>query len=97
MRHQPILVAGISSDLKVAMEKCYNEHIMDTAAQEKKKALQEKPGAKPSPSSKSSGLKNMECRETIKIHLKKLVPGQDWTQVPPKDKGPDVWKHYDPP
>ena len=43
MRRQPIPVAGISSDLEVAMEKCYNEHIMDTAAQEKKKALQEKP------------------------------------------------------
>ena len=39
MHRQPIRVAGISSDLEVAMEKCYNEHIMDTAAQEKK-ALQ---------------------------------------------------------
>ena len=54
---------------------------MDMAAQEKKKALQEKLGAKPSPSSKPSGLKNMECGETIKIHLKKIAPGQDWTDV----------------
>ena len=97
MHHQPIPVVGISSDLEVAMEKCYNEHIMDTAAQEKKKALQEKPGAKPSPSSKPSGLKNMGHGETIKIHLKKLAPGQDWAHVPPKDKGPDIGKHYDPP
>ena len=73
MRRQRIPVAGISSDLEVAMEKCCNEHIMDTAAQAKKKALQEKPGAKPSLSSKPSGLKNMGCRETIKIHLKKLA------------------------
>ena len=97
MCRQPIPVAGISSNLEVAMEKCYNEHIMDTAAQEKKKVLQEKPGAKPSLSSKSSGLKNMGCGETIKIHLKKLAPGQDWTHVPPKDKGPDIEKCYDPP
>ena len=97
MRCQPIPVAGISSDLEVAMEKCYNEHIMDTAAQEKKKALQEKPGTKPSPSSKPSGLKNMGRRETIKIHLKKMAPGQDWTHIPPKDKCPDVGKCYDPP
>ena len=39
MRRQPIPVVGISSDLEVAMEKCYNEHIMDMAAQKKKKAL----------------------------------------------------------
>ena len=97
MHCQPIPVVGISSDLEVAMEKCYNEHIMDTAAQEKKKVLQKKPGAKPSPSSKSSRLKNMGRGETIKIYLKKLAPGQDWTHVPPKDKGPDVGKRYDPP
>ena len=97
MRRQRIPVADISSDLEVAMEKCYNDHIMDMAAQEKKKALQEKPGAKPSPSSKPSGLKNMGCGETIKIHLKKMASGQDWTHVPPKDKGPDVGKRYDPP
>ena len=61
MCHQPILVAGILSDLEVAMERCYNKHMMDTATQEKKKAPQEKPGAKLSPSSKPSGLKNMGC------------------------------------
>ena len=97
MHRQPIPVVGISSDLEVAMEKCYNEHIMDTAAQAKKKALQEKLGAKDSPSSKPSGLKNMGRGETIKIHLKKLALGQDWTHVSPKDQGPDVGKCYDPP
>ena len=97
MRHQPILVAGISSDLEVAMERYYNEHVMDTATQEKKKALQEKPGPKPSPSSKPSGLKNKGCGETLKIHLKKMAPGQVWTHVLPKDKGPDVGKRYEPP
>ena len=97
MRRQPIPVAGISSDLEVAMERCSNEHVMDTAAQEKKKALQEKPGTKPSPSSKPSGLKNMGRGETLKIHLKKMALGQNWTHVPPKDKGPDVRKCYEPP
>ena len=52
MRRQAILVVGISSDLEVAMERCYNQHIMDTATQQKKKELQEKPGPKPAPSSK---------------------------------------------
>ena len=33
MRRQAIPVAGISSDLEVPMEMCYNQHIMDTAAQ----------------------------------------------------------------
>ena len=95
MCRQPIPVAGILSDLEVVMERCYNKHMMDTATQEKKKALQEKLGTKPSPSSKPSGLKNMGHGETIKIHLKKMALGQDWTHVPPKDKGPDVGKCYE--
>ena len=46
MHHQAIPVAGISSDLEVAMEMCYNQYIMDTATQQKKKEQQEKPGQK---------------------------------------------------
>ena len=69
MCHQPIPVVGISSDLEVIMEKCYNEHIMDTAAQQKKKELQEKPDPKSAPSSKPSGVKGRGCGETLKLHL----------------------------
>ena len=69
MRHQAIPVAGISSDLEVAMEMCYNQHIMDMAAQQKKKEHQEKPGPKPTPSSKPTGVKNIGRGETIKLHL----------------------------
>ena len=103
MRRQAIPVAGITSDLEVAMEQCYNKHIMDTAAQQKKKELKEKPGPKPAPSSKSSkptrmaGIKNPGHGETIKIHLKKKAPGQDWTPVLPKDDGPNVRKQYEKP
>ena len=56
MHHQAIPVAGISSDLEVAIEICYNQHIMDTAVQQKKKEHQEKPGPKPNPSSKPTGV-----------------------------------------
>ena len=94
MHCQPIPVLGISSDLEVAMERCYNKHVMDTATQQKKKELQEKPGPKPALSSKPSRLKNRGCRETIKLHLQKKAPGQDWTHVPPKDDGPDIRKCY---
>ena len=100
MHQQAIPVVGITSDLEVAMEQCYNEHIMDTAAQQKKKELKEKLGPKPAPSSKSSKptrIKNLGCGETIKIHLKKKAPGQDWTLVLPKDDSPDVGKHYETP
>ena len=97
MRRQAIPVAGITSDLEVAMERCYNEHILDMAAQQKKKELKEKPGPKPAPSSKPTGTKNLGHRETIKLHLKKKAPGQDWTPVPPKDDSPNVGKHYETP
>ena len=96
MRRQAIPVVDISSDLEVAMEMCYNQHIMDTAAQQKKKEQQEKPGQKATPSSKPTGIKNLGlgCGETIKLHLRKKALGQDWTHVTPKDDGPDVRKRY---
>ena len=97
MHHQAIPVAGISSDLEVAMEMCYDQHVMDTAAWRKKKEHQEKPCPKATPSSKSTGVKNMGCRETIKLHLRKKAPGQDWTHVTPKDDSPDIGKHYETP
>ena len=97
MHRQAIPVVGISSDLEVAMEMCYNQHIMDMAAQQKKKEHLEKLGPKPTPSSKPTGVKNMGHRETIKLHLRKKAPGQDWTHVTPKDDGPDVGKHYETP
>ena len=100
MCRQAIPVAGITSDLEVAMERCYNEHILDTAAQQKKKDLQEKLGSKPGPPpkfSKSTGTGNLGHWETIKIHLKIKAPGQNWTPVPPKDDGPNVRKCYKPP
>ena len=74
------------------MERCYSEYILDTAAQEKKKASQKKLAAKHSLASKPSRSKTLGCGETIKIHLKKAVQGLDWTHVPPKDPGPDVRK-----
>ena len=87
-------MAGISSKLKVAMERCYNEHVMDTAAQEKKKTSPEKQGLKPSPAPKQSGSKTLEHREKIKLHIKKPVQGPGWTYVPPKDFGPNVRRPY---
>ena len=97
MCRQAIQVAGISSDLEVAMEMCYNQHIMDMATQQKKKEQQEKPGQKATPSSKPTRIKSMGCGETIKLHLWKKAPGQDWTHITPKDNGPDVGKRYERP
>ena len=94
IQHQPIPVVGILSKLKVTMEKCYSEHMLDTAAQEKKKASQEKPDAKPSLATKPSRSKTLGRGETIKIHLKKVVQGLGWTHIPPKDLGPDVGNQY---
>ena len=56
MCRQAIPVVGISSDLEVAMEMYYNQHIMDTAAQQKKKEQKEKPVQKATLSSKPTGI-----------------------------------------
>ena len=87
---QPILVAGISSTLKVAMKKCYSEFILDTTAQEKKKASQGKLGGKSSPAPKPSESRTLGHGETIKVHLKKVAQGVGWIHVPLKDLGADT-------
>ena len=97
MHHQPIPVAGISSVLAVTMERCYNEHIMDMAAQQKKKEQQERPGPKSTPSSKPISVKGRGHRETLKLHLRKTALGAGWTPVPPKNVSPDVGKPYETP
>ena len=96
MCQQAFPVAGILSDLEVAMEMCYNQHIMDMAAQQKKKEQQEKSSQKATPSSKPTSIKNMGRRETIKLHLWKKALGQDWTHVMPKDNGLDVNPGHNP-
>ena len=97
MRWQATPVAGISSELEVAMEWEYNQHMLDTAAQQKKKELQEKSVPKPALSSRPAGLKTLGCGDMIKLHLCKKAPGEDWTHVPSKDNGPDVGRRYETP
>ena len=84
---QAIPVAGITSDLEVSMERCYNEHILDTATQQKKKGLHEKLGSKPGPAPKSSkptGTGNLGRGETIKIHQKEKGSGSRLDSGPAK-------------
>ena len=76
------------------MEECYNKEVKK-AKVEKNKAPKEKPGATPSPAPKSPGLKTMEYRESIKLHLKKTAMGEGWSHIPPKDKGPDISQRYE--
>ena len=89
IQHQPIPVAGISSDLEVAMEKCYNEEVMNALAK-KSKAPKKKPGTSHSPASKSPRLKTLGRGESIKLHIKKAIQGPGWNHVQLKDTGPDV-------
>ena len=74
MCRQAIPVAGISSDLEVAMERCYNQHIMDTAAQQKKKELQEKPGPKTRPVLQTNRSKEHGARGNHQITSPKEGP-----------------------
>ena len=75
MRHQAIPVAGISSDLEVAMEMCYKQHIMDMAAQQKKKEQQEKPGQKATPSSKPTEVSHSGYDVNLIRHSSDTTPG----------------------
>ena len=88
--------SGISSVLEVAIERCYNEHVMDMAAQQKKKEQQGRLRPKSTPSSKPTA-KSLGRGQTLKLYLKKAAPGEGWAPVLPKDDSPDFGKPYETP
>ena len=93
IRHQPIPVAGLSSDLEVAMERCHDQEVLSL---QKDKMARGKPGAPIiSPDAQTSRVQNSVRDGTwAKYHLKKAIQGLDWTHMEPKDPGPDVSQQY---
>ena len=84
---QPILLEGHSSDLEIVMEKYYNQELRCLEM-----PMQGVPKDKPA-SKSTTGLRR---GQNLKLHLKRGM-GDDRSQVPPKDLGPDVGKKYDMP
>ena len=89
IRRQPIPVEGQSSKLEIAMEEYYNQELcrLETPRQGVAKN-------KPSSSNTVTGIGR---GQTLKLRLKRAMPGEDWSHVEPKDPGLDVGQKYEPP
>ena len=90
IRRQAILVPGLSSELEVALKKCYNQELL---SMDKNMVVTQPVYSTPAPNA-SRTPSGMEYGQTIKIHLKRVTQGPGWTHVEPKDAGPDIRQQY---
>ena len=86
IRRQPIPVEGQSTKLEIAMEEYYNWEL--------KRLETPRQGAVKNNLSSSKTVTRIGWGQSLKLHLKKAMPGEGWTQMDPKDPGLDVDKKY---
>ena len=76
VRRQALLVPGVSSELEIALEKRYSEHILSSASG-RGKLIVEKPTAPgPKPITSPPGLTKAGRGDVLKLHLRRATPGE---------------------
>ena len=97
VRCQALPVPGVSSELEIALERRYSEHILSSALERGKLIVENPtaPGSKPVTS--PPGLTKAGRGDVLKLHLRRATPGEGWSHVEPKDSGPDVGCPYQTP
>ena len=88
---------SVSSELEVALERRFSEHILNSSVGRGKV-----PNGKPStpstkPASSPPGLTKAGWGDILKIRLKKATQGDGWTHMELKDLGPDIGCPYQTP
>ena len=89
IRRQPILLEGHSSELEIVMDEYYNLELrrLETPLEGVSKVVPTLGGSKT-----VTGLRQ---GQDLKLHLRRSMPGEDWSHMQPKDAGPDVGKRYE--
>ena len=93
VRCQALPVPGMSSELEIILERRYSKHIL-SSSMGRGKPVAKNPAtpADPSPKPVTSPprLTKAGWGDVLKLHLKRATQGEGWSQVEPKDSGPDV-------
>ena len=97
VRHQALLVPGVSSELEIALERRYSEHILSSSVGRGKLIVKNPTVPSPKPVTSPPGLTKAGRGDALKLHLKRATQGEGWSHVEPKDSGPDVGCPYQTP
>ena len=97
VRHQALPVPGMSSELEIALERRYSEHVLSSAMGRAKLVIENPTAPGPKPITSPPGLTKAGQGDVLKIHLKRATQGEGWSHVEPKDSGPDVGRLFQTP
>ena len=97
VRHQALPVAGVSSDLEVALERKHSKHVLNPPLGRGKLIVGNPPTRGHKPITSPPGLTKTGQTEVLKLHLKREALGEGWSHVELKDLGPDVGCRYQTP
>ena len=97
VRHQALPVPGVSSELEIALERRYSEHVLSSALGRGKLIVENPTTPGPKPITSPPGLTKAGQGDVLKLHLRRATPGEGWSHVQPKDLGPDVGRPYQTP
>ena len=97
VRHQALPVQGMSSDLEIALERRYSEHVLSSSVGRGKLVVENPTAPGPKPVTSPPGLTKAGRGDILKLHLKRATQGEGWSHVELKDSGPDVGHLYQTP
>ena len=97
VRCQALPVPGVSSDLEIALERRYSEHVSNPPMGRGKLIIGNLPTHGHKPITSPPGLTKTGQMEVLKLHLKRGAQGEGWSHVESKDSGPDVGRLYQTP
>ena len=97
VRCQALPVPGVSSELEIALERRYSEHILSSSMGRGKLIAENPTATSPKPVTSPPRLTKAGRGDVLKLHLKRATQGEGWSYVEPKDSGPDVGCPYQTP
>ena len=94
VRHQALPEPGVSSELEIALERRYSEHVLSSSVGRGKLVVENPTTPGPKPITSPPRLTKVRRGDVLKLHLKRATQGEGWSHVELKDKGPDVGRPY---
>ena len=97
VRCQALPVPGMSSELEIALERRYSEHVLSSSLGRGKLVIENPTAPGPKPITSPPRLTKAGRGDVLKLHLKRATQGEGWSHVELKDLGPDVGCLYQTP
>ena len=97
VRRQALPVPGMSSELEIALERRYSEHVLSSFMGRGKLVVENPTAPGPKPITSPPELSKAGQGDVLKLHLRRATQGEGWSHVKPKDLGPDVGRPFQTP